>query len=440
MTSAAFVSTRLKRPMWWWSSTNADTRTNTATMVGLAAVVAVLGATSMPGTRALPWWAVLPLLLSATVVSMRRVTTAGLHRTGRDILIIPVGQYFFAAAILLDPIWIAALAMLSPTLRPAPRSIAVRSQRLITMMASSATFWIVFGDRHPRLDGDEAWQLLAALGIAMVVHMITESALVTYAMHATTGAAASETNIWNGYHALRDTWELSIGAVGASLALVHPALALLIVPIAILAAEHVRLERDNRQSRIDPRTDLLNVRGFNELSELERQRATQRGTTMSLLAIDLDLLRQINNVHGHRAGDAVISEIGHRLLRISRRDDVVARIGGEEFVALLPDVSEDVAVRVAERFRTAIGDTPIETPVGLLTATVSIGVSQWQPGETIETVFDRADMALYAAKESGRNRVCGASTMPSAPDVADDDCTGATVGPTDQREVALSRG
>jgi diguanylate cyclase (GGDEF)-like protein len=354
----------------------------------------------------LAWWVVLPLLWLGATLSARRVTTAGLHRGGKEVLILPVGQYLFAAALLLDPISIGVLAVSLPSLRPPPRSIVVRCNRILTMLASSAAYWLLVGDRHPRIGGDGSWWLVLAILAAMMVHSLAESVLVSLSARFAAGTPARETNIWTPYHALRDFWELAIGAVGAVLALVDPPLVLLMIPVLLLAVEHIRLEGETKQSRVDPRTDLLNVRGFEELAAKEIERATDRGRPLSLLVADLDHLREVNNAHGHRAGDAAISVVGRRILASTRRDDVVARVGGEEFVALLPDVGMDVASKVAERMRASVADSPVEAPSGRLLVTLSIGVAEWRPGETLEQLFDRADAAMYVAKQGGRNRVC----------------------------------
>lgn len=393
-------------PFAWWRDTPAAIRRLTVLAVLFAGVVLGVAIALLPGRRPLAWWAVLPVLWLGAVLSARRVTTAGLHRGGKEVLILPVGQYLFAAALLLDPIAIAALAVALPSLRPAPRSILVRCSRILTMLASSATYWLLIGEQHPRINGDESWWLVFAIVCAMVVHTLAESALVSVSARFTVGTPARDTNIWTLYHALRDFWELAIGAVGAVLALVDPPLVLLMIPVVVLAVEHIRLEGETKQSRLDPRTELLNVRGFEELAAKEIERATALDRPMSLLVADLDHLREINNAHGHRAGDAVISVVGRRILSSTRRDDVVARVGGEEFVALLPDVGIDVATRVAERMRSSVADSPVEAPAGRLMATLSIGVAQWRSGETLEELFDRADAAMYVAKQNGRNRVC----------------------------------
>lgn len=393
-------------PAGGWKGASPATRRLVVVMVGATCAALALAVAFMPRHSFVPWWLVLPVLLAAAALSNNRVTTAGMHRGGREILLVPVGQYFFAAAVLLDPLSIGAFAVLMPSLRPVPRSVLVRCHRVLTMLASSATFWWLHGSERPRLGSSEGWWLVAALIAAMVVHTFAESSLVSLAARFTVGTPARDTNIWNLYHALRDLWELCIGAVGAVLTLLDPPLLILMVPIVVLAVEHVRLEGETRASRVDPRTELLNVRGFEELSAKELERAAELGRRVCLLVLDLDHLREVNNVHGHRAGDAVISVVGRRILASTRREDVVARVGGEEFVALLPDVGIETGTRVAERMRASVADSPVDTPSGRLMATLSIGVAEWRSGETVEQLFDRADAAMYVAKQSGRNRVC----------------------------------
>lgn len=397
-------------PLAWWREATSSARRLTVVMLLASGVLLGVAIALLPSTRPLAWWVVLPVLWLGATLSAKRVTTASLHRGGKEVLILPVGQYLFAAALLLDPISIAVLAVTLPSLRPPPRSIVVRCNRILTMLASSTAYWLLIGDRHPRLNGDESWWLVLAILASMMVHSLAETALVSISARFTVGTPARETNIWTPYHALRDFWELAIGAVGAVLAMIDPPLVLLMIPVVVLAVEHIRLEGETKQSRVDPRTELLNVRGFEELALKEIERATDRGRQLSLLVADLDHLREVNNAHGHRAGDAAISVVGRRILASTRRDDVVARVGGEEFVALLPDVGIDVAGRVAERMRASVADSPVEAPAGRLLVTLSIGVAEWRPGETLEQLFDRADAAMYVAKQSGRNRVCNASS------------------------------
>jgi diguanylate cyclase (GGDEF)-like protein len=145
------------------------------------------------------------------------------------------------------------------------------------------------------------------------------------------------------------------------------------------------------------------------VADHEWQRAERGPHRISLVLVDLDLLREVNNVHGHRAGDAVIAAVGRILMSSSRSSDAVARLGGEEFALLLPDTDLETATMVGERLRETVANTRISTPAGPLTVTVSCGVATRVGSETMDALFDRADTALYDAKNGGRNRVSVAS-------------------------------
>lgn len=164
----------------------------------------------------------------------------------------------------------------------------------------------------------------------------------------------------------------------------------------------------------DSLTGLYNRRYFTaHMEKLILQSAEARKQT-ALLLFDLDHFKSINDTHGHPIGDAVLKELGTRLTRNMRGFDLAARIGGEEFVMILPETTMDVAAQVAERMRHIICDTPFtmnEKPHSL-NVTTSIGVTTTtllnKPDGSVETVNDlikRADDALYRAKREGRNRV-----------------------------------
>lgn len=113
--------------------------------------------------------------------------------------------------------------------------------------------------------------------------------------------------------------------------------------------------------------------------------------------------KRVNDTHGHDVGDRVLQELARLMGESSRENDVLCRVGGEEFLMLLPNASVEVAAQVAERFRALVERTPIE-PVGRIT--VSLGVAHWpQDGSGIDKVLKRADEMLYRAKQHGRNRV-----------------------------------
>jgi diguanylate cyclase (GGDEF)-like protein len=161
-------------------------------------------------------------------------------------------------------------------------------------------------------------------------------------------------------------------------------------------------DRLQRLARTDPLTGLLNRRAFQERLEEEWGRALRSGSQLSLLAIDLDGLKDLNDRAGHRGGDAALRSFALLLRLGSRITDVAARWGGDEFVVLAPQTGGDVGFDLAERIRASAG---LGSPVGL---SVSIGVATMDPRHPLagpDALLSRGDAALYAAKRLGRDRV-----------------------------------
>lgn len=158
----------------------------------------------------------------------------------------------------------------------------------------------------------------------------------------------------------------------------------------------------------DPLTGLHNRRHFFELANLEIAAAQRYERPLSVMMVDLDHFKQVNDQFGHLAGDQVLKAFAKRTLDCVREVDVVGRYGGEEFALLLPDTALLAAVEMGERLRLAISSTPIQTEDADVPVTVSVGVAEYLYGEEItsDALFDRADQALYDAKEGGRDRVC----------------------------------
>jgi two-component system cell cycle response regulator len=142
------------------------------------------------------------------------------------------------------------------------------------------------------------------------------------------------------------------------------------------------------------------------------QSAGNRGKALTLLALDIDHFKQINDTYGHDAGDKVLKEFADRIKKVVRGDDVACRTGGEEFVIVLPETSMPAACSIAERLRKTISESPfdLDLPSGPFQLTVSIGLSSLDAvAETPAQLLKRADIALYEAKRSGRNRVVAAA-------------------------------
>lgn len=151
------------------------------------------------------------------------------------------------------------------------------------------------------------------------------------------------------------------------------------------------------------------------------QRTLASGKALALAMIDVDTFKQVNDTHGHAAGDEVLAELAQRMTHYTRNFDTVARYGGEEFVVVMPDITPELSMLVAERLRLRIAETPFRLKGGIsLPITISVGVAvSRHEADRAEDLLIRADRALYAAKRQGRNRVV----------LSSDDASGAAVTP-----------
>ena len=160
----------------------------------------------------------------------------------------------------------------------------------------------------------------------------------------------------------------------------------------------------------DPLTRLYNKRYFDERLDAELRFAHRHGSQLALLMIDVDHFKRVNDQRGHLVGDTVLASVAQALARAIRNEDVVARVGGEEFVVILRATALDQALLLGERLRRKVEELRIEHDGGgePLQVTVSIGAAALTPGVgTADELVGAADRALYAAKQAGRNRVGG---------------------------------
>ncbi|MCR4303374.1 MAG: diguanylate cyclase [Gallionella sp.] len=186
----------------------------------------------------------------------------------------------------------------------------------------------------------------------------------------------------------------------------------ILVTFAHLAAgaiENARLQEKTLNLAVtDNLTGLRNRRYFDQRLSEEIHHATRLGTPFSLLMLDIDDFKLINDTHGHVAGDRVLQAMGRVLSGQLWQVDIAARYGGEEFAVILPQTDFDAAKSVAERVRKSISKLSVPLPDGdKLGVTVSIGVACYpRCGDTVESLVEHADQALYTAKREGKNRVC----------------------------------
>lgn len=239
-------------------------------------------------------------------------------------------------------------------------------------------------EAHARIGGDDHWfkVSLAPLhgGVAMTFADVTELKLANLTLRSHAATLASQ-----------------IGRERAA--------------SEALSSEVTRHKQHVSELRLmaetDPMTGLLNRRSFQSRIDTIYKGAQANGSSFSLMIVDLDHFKLINDTYGHPSGDAAIKSCADTLMdRIQREGDIVARIGGEEFAIVLGNARLDGAVTVAEMLRRKLAETPVLLPDGqAIKLTASIGVAEWLPTEDIEALFGRTDEALYAAKGMGRNRV-----------------------------------
>jgi ATP-binding cassette subfamily B protein len=177
------------------------------------------------------------------------------------------------------------------------------------------------------------------------------------------------------------------------------------------------LDRTRRAARTDALSGVANRQAFDGKLTLLVECHRGDGAPFALMLADLDRFKRINDTYGHQAGDRVISQIGRMLADLVREGDLVARFGGDEFAILIPQCDTEVALKVAERIRVGAMRAGLGVASGEhIGITLSVGVALSRPGDTPETLLRRADVALYAAKNGGRNQVqCDDSTGDDAP-------------------------
>lgn len=181
-----------------------------------------------------------------------------------------------------------------------------------------------------------------------------------------------------------------------------------LLPTAVDITQRKHLEEElNRQAHLDYLTGLPNRRSFMERGAVELSRSHRYANTMSMLMLDIDLFKQINDVYGHQAGDEVLKKLAMIFQEVLRDVDILGRIGGEEFGVVLPETEIAEAVKIAERLRELISTTEVSLPTGLkIHFTASIGIAALvDKNSNFNMLLNESDKALYRAKQAGRNKV-----------------------------------
>lgn len=198
----------------------------------------------------------------------------------------------------------------------------------------------------------------------------------------------------------------SLAYIGGLVAQLAPMLLVAYITTMFSADIRFGLNRARLLSETDDLTGLYNMRGFTIVADRLFGQAVRYNRPAGILMIDSDNLKAVNDLHGHEAGNRLLKLVAKYIETELRHTDVLARFGGDEFVALLPETATDRALEVAERVRKAVATTALEFEGKRIETSVSIGLACYPgDGRSIDAIQARADRAMYLAKEQGRNRV-----------------------------------
>jgi diguanylate cyclase (GGDEF)-like protein len=330
----------------------------------------------------------------------------------RDIL----SAWWLPVALLLPPVY----ALLIPVPMQLLLQFRVRRtllyRRVVVMAAyglAGACTSMVFHLAVPDpLDGRPLWVIggVADLSVAVgcaALFTVLNTALVAVAAHAANPEGRWRDVLWNRESLLLDVVELCVGVSVAILSTLSLMLLLLALPPVVLLQRSLMHQQLQAAARTDAKTGLLNAAAWQREADTELARTQRTHDPLALLLIDIDHFKRVNDTHGHLVGDQVLVGVATTLCGQLRDYDVVGRFGGEEFVVLLPGADTVEACRVAERLRGRVRRLAVPAEEGTVGVTISVGVALFRMhGQDLIELLAAADLALYRAKQSGRDRVC----------------------------------
>ncbi|GAA3104016.1 hypothetical protein GCM10020001_021720 [Nonomuraea salmonea] len=259
---------------------------------------------------------------------------------------------------------------------------------------------------------------------AAALFAVLNIALIAIAAHTADPDMTWREVLWDRESVLLDIVELCLGVTVSIACGLNMALLLLALPPVVLLQRSLLHAQLQAAARTDAKTGLLNAAAWQREADTEIVRARRTGESLALLIIDIDHFKRVNDAHGHLVGDEVLVGVASMLRSQLRDYDVVGRFGGEEFVVLLPGADINEARRVAERLRVHISHMAVPVEDTLVKVTVSTGVALMSVhGDDLIDLLTAADLALYRAKELGRDRVCIPAVPPPPPHPLSTDTT-----------------
>jgi diguanylate cyclase (GGDEF)-like protein len=371
-------------------------------IVLVAAIVAAIAGILLAPPR-LEWLpAALVILVCATIAQQFKVKSPK-HQSYYTTTI-----FFFAGAVLFHPLYIIAIILAAH----AVELIRVRyrwyiqafnvANFVLCSIAAGAIAGIGQSSQNSSTAAAVFYVTLAGVVFVGLNHFLT--ALVIMWARAVPISRAG-TMDWENLGT--DLALMSVGALGSLLWLKNPWLVPLCLGPLFLIYRSLLVPSLKEEARTDPKTELANMKHWNQLAQAEVERARRFGRPLSVVLADFDLLRDVNNRYGHLMGDQMIRRVADAIRASLREYDVPARFGGDEFVVLMPETTLREAMAVAERIRRGVESIVLKSGEGSVPASVSIGVALFPShGRTASDLLAAADRAVYKAKALGRNRVC----------------------------------
>ncbi|WP_159944583.1 MULTISPECIES: GGDEF domain-containing protein [unclassified Nocardiopsis] len=336
----------------------------------------------------------------------------------RDLL----GAWWFPAILLLPPLY----ALLLPI--PVFVMMQLRSRRALVhrrvfnatavalsgFLASLTWHGVQGGGLMAGLSGaSDAHETLGSVtGVLMALlcctgYTVLNTFIVVLAARMSGGPGQRLRPMWDREALTVDAVELCVGVTVAILAHLSLLLLVIAVPPVLLLQRSLLYNQLQTAARTDPKTGLLNAPTWEQEASVEIARARSSRGRAAVLIIDIDHFKRVNDNHGHLFGDQVLLGVATTISQQLRQSDLLGRFGGEEFVVLLPGSDTAEAWRAAERLRSQVGCMEIAVDDVPVSITISVGVAViGDHGNDLVELLTAADLALYRAKETGRNRVC----------------------------------
>lgn len=370
-----------------------------------AVVIVVIGSTPVPNPRQLGVFSMIALTGAAVIIA----TSISIH-VRQEVRRNPwtIHITYLVAGVLLLPPNLLVLLLLGPALHA---TLSIRPEKQGCLFITSATVLPTFAARAVIGWHTPRWDAVSMI-LAATVLLLFRAALVAVGLRLQTPRTSWQSVLGSPTDVVLGIVGANLGGLLAMAVATEPFSALLAAPPMALLDLATQLPQWRRSAQVDAKTGLSNAMHWDRRARSELERAKARSQSMAVLLVDLDRFKRINDEIGHLAGDAVLSAVALMLRSSVRREDVVGRFGGEEFVVLLPGADPEIACTVAQRVRMSIASlsVPARDTNGeyreVTGLTVSIGVAtSMRFGYELADLLVSADSALLAAKSGGRNAV-----------------------------------